>query len=447
MQNLPTPFLGEITALTITTPDLEISLAYYQQLGFKLVMRAEWPFPWIQLSDGVLLIMLRKDPKPYLALTYYVKNIDKVAKCLEKKGVSFVQKPKKTDAVQRYLITSPDGLNISLVGMIDGFKQPPGPGMLQMNQQDYFNPEKYINKTSGLFGELAHPVQDLAASIEYWQLLGFQAVSKFTTPYRWAILSDGLAVVGLHQTNKFSYPAITYFAADMQKKIDDLIKAGLKGYELENSSNAVLTTPEQQHIFLYKLGGMGEGDDSAKKEIQTNLIETERLLLKELNPDVLKELYTSFPDDYIMKFLGLTSEEELEKEKNKWRGGLGTYRSTYKRFLLVEKTTGKVIGSGGFHNWYPDHMRAELGYAMTDETAKQKGYMKEAMAEAVKFGFEQMGLNRIEAFVGPGNEASQRIVGGLGFTKEGTLREHFYHNGTMDDSICFALLKSEYQKR
>jgi ribosomal-protein-alanine N-acetyltransferase len=162
---------------------------------------------------------------------------------------------------------------------------------------------------------------------------------------------------------------------------------------------------------------------------------------------VLQELYTSFPDDYIMQFLGLTGKEELEKEKNKWRGGLGTYRSTYKRFLLTEKTTGKVIGSGGFHNWFPDHMRAELGYAMTDETAKQKGYMKEAMAAAVKVGFEQMGLNRIEAFVGPENEASQRIVKGLGFTKEGVLREHFCFNGIIGDSICFALLKSEYNKK
>ncbi len=146
MKGLPTSILGEVTALTIATPDLAISSAFYQKLGFAEVMRADWPFPWIQVSDGVLLIMLRKDPNPYLALTYYVKNIDKVTASLEKKGITFSQKPKKTDPLKRYLLQSPDGLNVSLVSIVDGFKQPPGPGMLQMPQQDYFNPEKYVNK-------------------------------------------------------------------------------------------------------------------------------------------------------------------------------------------------------------------------------------------------------------------------------------------------------------
>jgi len=169
MQDLPTPILGNVTALTIATPDLETSLAYYQRLGFSLVMRADWPFPWIQVSDGVLLIMLRKDPKPYIALTYYVKDIEKITAALEKKGIEFAQKPKKADMLKRYLLLSPDGLNISLVGMIDGFSQPPGPGMLELDPEDFFKPEKYANKSCGLFGEFAHPVTDLEKSIEFWQ--------------------------------------------------------------------------------------------------------------------------------------------------------------------------------------------------------------------------------------------------------------------------------------
>ena len=58
--NLPIPILGEVTAITVTTPDPEKSLAFYRQLGFKEVMRMDFPFPWIQVSDGALLMMLRK---------------------------------------------------------------------------------------------------------------------------------------------------------------------------------------------------------------------------------------------------------------------------------------------------------------------------------------------------------------------------------------------------
>ena len=252
--NLPTPILGEITAFTITTPDLETSLTYYQRLGFKEVFRADWPFPWIQVSDGVLLIMLRKDDTPYIALTYYVKNIDRVVTMLEQKGVQFTQRPKDTDMIKRYLLTSPDSINISLVSIVDGFYQPAGPGMLQMPQQDYFNPEKYVNKTCGLFGEYAHCVADLEKSLAFWQLLGFTAISKFSAPHLWAIISDGLSIVGLHQSSEFTYPAITYFAADMKDKINALKQNGLTNYTEKNESNMILTTPEQQHIFLYKLG-------------------------------------------------------------------------------------------------------------------------------------------------------------------------------------------------
>src|SRR5258708_3158372 len=119
--NLPTSILGEITALTFTTSDLENSLHYYQRPGFKEVMRMDFPFPWIQITDDALLIMLRKDNTPYLALTYYVKDIDKVVAEVERKGIQFTSRPKDSDFVKRYLFQTPEGLNISLVGIPEGF--------------------------------------------------------------------------------------------------------------------------------------------------------------------------------------------------------------------------------------------------------------------------------------------------------------------------------------
>ena len=247
--------LGEISALTIATPDLEVSLGFYKKLGFKELHRADMPFPWIQISDGVLLIMLRKDPKPYIALTYYVKDIEGVVKKLEQLGIQFITSPKKTDMVKRYLFQSPDGLNISLVGMIPGFTKPVGPSMLQMEHQDYYKPNKYVNKTCGMFGELAHPVIDLDKSIAFWEMLGLNCISKFDAPYPWAIVTDGLSIVGLHHTSNFNYPAITYFAVDMKAKINNLLKQGTFDNQQQNEGNIILTTPEQQHFFLYTLGG------------------------------------------------------------------------------------------------------------------------------------------------------------------------------------------------
>src|ERR1700740_3500564 len=97
MLNLPQPKLGNVTAITITTPDLEKSYEFYKQLGFNELFRSDFPFPLIQISDGALMMMLRKDPVPYIALTYYVQQMDQVVNDLEATGIKFIQKPKDTD--------------------------------------------------------------------------------------------------------------------------------------------------------------------------------------------------------------------------------------------------------------------------------------------------------------------------------------------------------------
>lgn len=249
------PQLGEINAITIASPDLEASLKFYQILGFNEVMRFDFPFPWIQISDGALLIMLRKDKDTYCALTYYTKEIDKVVSELEHTGIKFSYKANEKDLVKRFVFKSPDGLTISLVNIMDGFVQPPGPTMLNTSQANMFKPETYVNKTCGMYGEFAHPVKDLSASLAFWEKLGFKALTKFTSPYPWAIASDGLGIVGLHQTENFSEPTITYFAADMKNKIDALKAKGLKDFvEKMGTGNITITTPEKQHINLFSMG-------------------------------------------------------------------------------------------------------------------------------------------------------------------------------------------------
>jgi len=255
MLTLPKPKLGEVFAVTIASTDPEKSLLFYQQLGFKEVLRYDFPFFWIQISDGALLIMLRKDKDPYLALTYYVKDLDQVVKEVEESGIKFSSPPLVFDFIKRFTIQTPEGFKLSLVTFVDGFAQPNGPTMLGMNQSDYFNPEKYVNKVCGMFGELALPVADLNESIGFWGKLGFASISRFESPYPWAIISDGLSTIGLHQTKNFTEPAITFFAADMKEKIETLRSAGFGPLQnAENKSSFTITSPENVKINLFKLG-------------------------------------------------------------------------------------------------------------------------------------------------------------------------------------------------
>lgn len=180
--------------------------------------------------------------------------------------------------------------------------------------------------------------------------------------------------------------------------------------------------------------------------IGSEIIDTPRMWLKALTPGVMDKVYTQLTDDQVMTFMGYGSATELRTEREKHAGGLTMHNRTFINFLLIRKDDGLVIGRAGFHTWMPMHSRAEIGYAMANSEFMGQGYMKEALRPIVKYGFDEMDLNRIEAFIGSHNTASIKLVTGMGFIKEGVLREHYCKNGIIEDSICYALLKREWKE-
>lgn len=71
--------------------------------------------------------------------------------------------------------------------------------------------------------------------------------------------------------------------------------------------------------------------------------------------------------------------------------------------------------------------------------------MTEAMKAILHYGFEVMRLHRMEAFIGPDNFPSLKLVQRFGFQKEGVLREHYQVDGRMEDSVAYGLLRHEFE--
>ena len=174
-------------------------------------------------------------------------------------------------------------------------------------------------------------------------------------------------------------------------------------------------------------------------------IETPRLLLRRLTIKEYDDIFKNYTREDAMLFLGMKTEEEYQSFKKKYDAGLENYRSTFLAFQLIEKDSAKIIGDCSFHTWQKAHSRAEIGYGINDEQYKQKGYMSEALRAVLDYGFAEMQLSRIEAYVGTKNIASQKLVTNLGFIKEGLLREHYCNNGVLEDSLVYGLLKKDYK--
>ncbi len=246
--------LGDIACVYVTTPNLDSSVAVYEKLGFPKIASNSFPVPWAQVSDGSLLIMMRQDPKPYIGLTYYVNELEKVVANLEKDSIVFTKKPNASDIIKRYYFRSPDGFDIMLANNVGAFTQPTGITLLTMKQEDFGNTDKYPNKQCGAFGEFAHPVKDIKTSVAFWKKLGFKSSAEMSDPYPHAILSDGLMIIGLHQTDHFDYPAVTYFSMNAAERIKQLKTSGLKGLtSFMGESNVVVKTFEGQHFFIFSL--------------------------------------------------------------------------------------------------------------------------------------------------------------------------------------------------
>jgi ribosomal-protein-alanine N-acetyltransferase len=176
------------------------------------------------------------------------------------------------------------------------------------------------------------------------------------------------------------------------------------------------------------------------------IIETNRLLLKGVSPQMIHELFLTKSEDEIKAFLG-AEQQEYERFKEMHEKGMETDRFSMLFFLLIEKTSNLPIGRCGFHTWNKKHRRAELFYLLTDGAHKRKGLMTEALAAVLKYAFEQTDIHRIKALVANWNTASLRLLQHYGFSFEGTMREDYVVDGQGHDSDCYSLLRHEWQAR
>lgn len=175
-------------------------------------------------------------------------------------------------------------------------------------------------------------------------------------------------------------------------------------------------------------------------------IQTERLLIKKLDSQIMNEIFELNNDDEIKKILGVTDEEFI-RQKKIYQKGYESYNQKMLNFQIVEKESDTIIGNCGFHSWNPQHHRAEVGYALNSDEFKNKGFMKEALQKVIEYGFQELDLNRIEALIDENNTPSKKLLEYFGFTKEGVVRGHYLVDGVFEDSVLYSLLKSEYIKK
>lgn len=109
--------------------------------------------------------------------------------------------------------------------------------------------------------------------------------------------------------------------------------------------------------------------------------------------------------------------------------------------FLLPCVDGDPVGSVSLRELRRTH--GMLAYWLLPEH-RGEGYVTEAAALLVDHAFEEVGLHRVFAWTVGDNAASQAVLRRLGFSHEGTYREHVYARGEYRDTEHYGLLESEW---
>ena len=175
-------------------------------------------------------------------------------------------------------------------------------------------------------------------------------------------------------------------------------------------------------------------------------LETERLLLRKICLDDTDDMYEYSKDSEVTKYLSWSPHENkaytydyIMYLQNRYRTG------DFFDWAIVCKQSGKMIGTCGFTRFDFPNNSAEVGYVINPKF-KGQGISTEASARVIRYGFEMLGLERIECKFMVGNDASKRVMEKNDMMFEGIRRHGMLIKGEYKDvGVCSILAKDFFK--
>lgn len=117
------------------------------------------------------------------------------------------------------------------------------------------------------------------------------------------------------------------------------------------------------------------------------------------------------------------------------------------RYVVERRETPGAVGFVGHYVAHPVLEYIDVWYVMGDRSARGKGFGREAVRLLVDHLYVTTSVERVGATCDIDNTASYRLVEGLGFRREGTLRSALFHHGRWHDVHVYGVTKAEWRAR
>lgn len=151
------------------------------------------------------------------------------------------------------------------------------------------------------------------------------------------------------------------------------------------------------------------------------ILETERLILRHLEPGDLESLYALYSDPEIRQFYpeGVLTLEETRAELEWFLHGHPRHPELG-LWATILKSSGEFLGRCGLLPWELEGKHeVEVAYLIA-KTHWGQGLGTEAAQGVLDYGFKQLHLPRLVCLIDEGNEASKRVAEKIGMQFERT---------------------------
>lgn len=175
-----------------------------------------------------------------------------------------------------------------------------------------------------------------------------------------------------------------------------------------------------------------------------NQLETERLILRNYRETDLVNLHALKSNSLVWAYSDkevLTDIEETEKHLDNILQNYNSGKCDFQALFL--KNTEEYIGEAGILSFRLNSNRGVLGYNLLPQYW-MNGYATEITRALVKYSFEEIKMERIEALVAGGNDTSRKVLEKSGFFLEGVLRNYARINNNYCNVYYYGLISEDY---
>lgn len=175
------------------------------------------------------------------------------------------------------------------------------------------------------------------------------------------------------------------------------------------------------------------------------LLTGERIILDAIRDTDIPDIEAWFNNTGFMRHYDMIPALPLSSRKV--QNLISYYEDSDERFLFAirEKQSRQILGIAGFDEIIWSNGVATVFIGIGSEGHTGKGLGKEAMRLLMDFGFNELNFHRIQLNVISYNETAIKLYEGLGFVKEGILREFIHRDGRRYDMYFYSMLRNEYK--